>query len=283
MPITDIWPKFNEEASVSWDDPQTDLIYMAKGSQDRGDVELAIAATLPLAYRGLYLQHYNPRHLGGGVWEIGAHYGRELPLRPSLFTLNAKTTGGTIHRQTSLQRTTYTNDLDAVPPSLVGILGQDAANMSIGVTRSGIEGVDVVSPHFGFTVTKKFQANLLPSNYLNSVYYLAGCTNDSPYMIVWKGQYLLFQEGELLFMGASVTDPGRDPDGNELIDVAFEFEAQPNATGLPVAGFLIDKKGWEYVWIYYRDEVDVDVLLKKPIAAFVERVYYTGNFFLLGI
>ena len=47
----------------------------------------------------------------------------------------------------------------------------------------------------------------------------------------------------------------------------------------------VDKKGWEYLWVRYTDSVNdtAKALVKKPIAAYVERVYEYGDFGLLGI
>ena len=55
-------------------------------------------------------------------------------------------------------------------------------------------------------------------------------------------------------------------------------------TGLQVGDITgIDKKGWEYLWVRYADAEDQNVLVKRPIAAYVEQVYESGNFALLGI
>jgi hypothetical protein len=49
----------------------------------------------------------------------------------------------------------------------------------------------------------------------------------------------------------------------------------------PITG--ITKRGWDYLWVRYADAEDQNVLVKQPIAAYVERVYLDGNFALLGI
>ena len=45
----------------------------------------------------------------------------------------------------------------------------------------------------------------------------------------------------------------------------------------------VDKKGWEYIWVRYADAEDENVLVKQPIAVYVEKVYDEGNFAGLGI
>ena len=45
----------------------------------------------------------------------------------------------------------------------------------------------------------------------------------------------------------------------------------------------ISNGGWNHLWVLYADDVDQDTLIKRPQAAFVEQVYYPGDFSLLGI
>ena len=48
---------------------------------------------------------------------------------------------------------------------------------------------------------------------------------------------------------------------------------------------MASKKGWEYLWVRYADEEDAaaKMLVKRPIAAYVEKVYEEGDFSQLGI
>ena len=54
---------------------------------------------------------------------------------------------------------------------------------------------------------------------------------------------------------------------------------------VPMMGDItgINKKGWEYIWVRYADAEDEKVLVKQPIAVYVEKVYDEGNFAGLGI
>ncbi len=88
-----------------------------------------------------------------------------------------------------------------------------------------------------------------------------------------------FAVGEVLFLGASGSQRGADD-----WEITYRFAASPNVTGLavgPISG--INKKGWEYLWVRYADAEDQNVLVKQPIAAYVEQVYELGNFSTLGI
>jgi hypothetical protein len=66
--------------------------------------------------------------------------------------------------------------------------------------------------------------------------------------------------------------------------LSFKFAASPNMTGLTVGTITgINKGGWNHLWVLYSDNVDQNTLIKRPVAAYVEQVYWPGNFSLLGI
>jgi len=68
--------------------------------------------------------------------------------------------------------------------------------------------------------------------------------------------------------------------------VSFQFIASPNVANLNVNGMLITKKGHDFVWFLYADQPDTGNLVsvvKRPMFAYVEKVYEDGDFSLLGI
>jgi len=69
-------------------------------------------------------------------------------------------------------------------------------------------------------------------------------------------------------------------------EITFRFAASPNRTNFQVGPITVAaKKGWEYLWVRYADAEDatVKVLVKRPVAAYVEKVYPDGSFAALGI
>jgi hypothetical protein len=61
--------------------------------------------------------------------------------------------------------------------------------------------------------------------------------------------------------------------------------ASPNRTGITVGDITgISKKGWEYLWVRYADSEDAaaKAIVKKPVAAYVEKVYEVGDFGMIG-
>jgi len=67
--------------------------------------------------------------------------------------------------------------------------------------------------------------------------------------------------------------------------LTFNFQRLPNTTSKPFAGFTINKKGWEVAWAYYlpQDDATAKMVVQKPVAAYVEKVFESGNFSDLGI
>ena len=84
-----------------------------------------------------------------------------------------------------------------------------------------------------------------------------------------------------MFLGASGAKRGF-----EDWEITFRFAASPNVAGLQLGNIPgINKEGWHYLWVRFTDEVEnvAKVLIKKPVAAYVERVYDYGDFSGLGI
>ena len=147
---------------------------------------------------------------------------------------------------------------------------------AIGVTSDGVEGVDITVPVYQFSETHYFTDAQVTASYKGAIFSCTGKTN--------AGSFRGFSAGEVLFLGATGSKRGDGPDDDW--EITFRFAASPNQTNLnvgPVTG--INKKGWEYLWVRYADAEDSGsgAIIKKPIAAYVERVYDQANFGALGI
>ena len=84
-----------------------------------------------------------------------------------------------------------------------------------------------------------------------------------------------------MFLGASGAKRGF-----EDWEITFRFAASPNVAGLSLGNISgINKEGWQYLWVRFADDEDgsSSTLIKKPVAAYVERVYEYGDFSGLGI
>lgn len=262
MPVT-INEKFDSrEATIGVESPSIDLLYIVQGTNDDSVVKSTVEANIPAIYGGLLFQDYHIAPQGGDVWEVSVRYGKKEPKETGESSFSFDTGGGTTHITQSL------STVNGYAPS-----GFNAPNFkgAIGVTHDSVEGTDITIPVYNFTETHYISAALVTGAYKATLFSLTGRTNNAAF----KG----FATGEVLFLGASGSLRGEDD-----WEITYRFAASPNVTGLTVGDITgINKKGWEYLWVRYADAENEQVLVKQPIAAYVERVYEEGDFSGLGI
>jgi hypothetical protein len=202
-----------------------------------------------------------------GLWVARVRYVPEARKEPEVgdpeqFAFD--TTGGTQHITQSL------STVGKYAPA-----GKTAADFkgAIGVTHDAVEGVDITVPVYAFSETHYLADATVTAAYKLQVFQLTGTVNAAAF----KG----FAAGECLFLGASGAKRGTDK-----WEINFRFAASPNKTSLTVGDITVPaKKGWEYLWVRYADAEDdvAKAIVKKPVAAYVEKVYEEGDFSLLGI
>lgn len=180
-------------------------------------------------------------------------------------TFSFDTGGGTMHRTQSLL--TFSKTPNSAP-DYGGAIEVD--------NEGNVNGVDVTMPVMYFSETHYFKNSKVTTSYKKRLGELTGTINGSSF----KG----YSAGEVLFLGASGTRRGDKR--KDLWEISFKFAVSPNQTGLRVGSLSVSKKyGWDYLWVKYADDVAADKksLIKKPVAAYVERVYRIGDFGGLGI
>jgi len=252
----------SRESTEGVESPSVDLIFVVQGTEDDGAVRALVEATIPALYTGLVFQTYHISHQGGGVWEVTARYGKKEPKDTNDSSFSFDTGGGTTHITQSLATIGSYAPPGKVAPNFKG---------AIGCTTDSVEGTDVTIPVYSFTETHYLPVAVVTGAYKAALFYLTGKVNNAAF----KG----FAIGEVLFQGASGSQRGE-----EDWEITFRFAASPNVTGLSVGLITgINKKGWEYLWVRYADAEDQNVLVKQPIAAYVEKVYDEGDFSGLGI
>lgn len=143
--------------------------------------------------------------------------------------------------------------------------GKNAPNHhnAIGVTKTGIEGVEVVVPALTFSFKRSFPAELVTPDYIKTVAYLTGKYNNAP--------FATFAEGEVRFDGAS----GDQKMVGANVDITFKFTVEQNRTGLAVAGITgITKKGWQYLWVESEEYEDTssNQLSRQTLAVHIEDI-----------
>lgn len=244
-------------------------VYYASGSKDENFVLNAAVAATPAAIftpQGkLYRQDVRLSWKAAAYCEVSVPYTKRNVNEPDI---SFDTTGGTVHITSSRQ---------TVEKYGVGGAG-DAPDMkqTIGVNGDDVDGCDIAVPALKLTVSFRHPSGVITMAQVRSLARSTAYVNSD----VWLG----FQPGEVLFLGAS---GGWGPETETTIQ--YQFACSENAEN-GVAGDKrltigdianIVKKGHDYVWVRYVDDVDAGRPIKKAKHVYVERVYETVSFFLL--
>jgi hypothetical protein len=273
-----MWRLAKDEFLYSPDQPGSTQNWYLEGTEDETDIPAQIEANVPV-----FDAWDNPRidatakHVGGGTWIIAVRFGAIPPLATGLTLWDVDTTGGKEKRFQAIETVTFASSDDFANELEIENDG------AIGVTESGIEGVDCVIPKISLKAKRKFKTSDLPSDYLDSLEQLTGRTNEAAFDIVYWGQIYAFEIGELLFMGGVVSIATE----TELeVDCTFEGSRDrltADANGLNLQGFTapISKAGWDYIWFQHHNATSNGMRTKKVRQANVDRVYDKGDFTVL--
>jgi hypothetical protein len=239
-----------------------ELLYALTGTEDESIAKTAIEAVFPLTWATCLFQSYDLKHLGGGVWDVQVHYGGVPPRQQGDNDYNFEIGGGTTHITQSLETISKTAAAGNAPDN----------QGSIGVTADGaVEGCDIETVAYEWSETWYFDPSNVTTIYINALADICKHTNDDTF----RG----YPAGEVLFRGAS----GKPKDKDNFA-ITFKFARSKNKTNFDVGPITVpSKKGWQYLWVLYRDKVDEHRLIKQPVAAYVERVYDEADFSSIGI
>lgn len=250
-----------------------ELQYVILGTDDEEEVEDLLRTTAPSVYKGLVIESIiaTPEE-GDRAWIGTARYRRFSA--DAEFTFD--TSGGNLHISQSLGTVAGYAPAGMTAPDFQG---------AIGVTDDQVVGTDIYGRGFRFTETHFFTDSQVDTAYKLTAFQLTGRFNDDTF----KG----FAAGECLLLGVS-----GQKRGDEQWALTYAFECQPNQAGMiiggtysslsgPTGGVItgINKLGWDYLWVRYGDFFDEDAyaLVRRPVAAYVERVYEPGDMSLLNI
>jgi hypothetical protein len=255
------------------DDAQ--LVYSVWGSSDVDELRNHIKAYVPAYYNNLIYDKLGWQHLGGDVWEFTAFYKhpdesdeeQRDNLQTGEYVFSFDTSGGSTKRMVSLATTKYAKTGETAPEF----------RGAIGVERDGgeikVEGVEIGIQALKFSIHKRMPRTTITTDYVKTLSQLTYTTNNAA--------FLGFAIGELLFVGASGSQgTNSDP------EITFNFIASPNASALTVGEITgVSKKGHEYLWAFFEkiEDSSAKVTVAQPKAAYVEQVYSSSDFTLLGI
>ncbi len=282
----------SRKTSCSVENPSLELMFKVFGSMDEAEVRAFLESQFPNPYEmtsaffgtiNLLIQSYEVEMIGtmqGGIWQGKADYGKRKPRQTGDLVLSFDGTGGTKHITVSKQtRRSYGLDQELSPQPEI-----PSFNQAIGVNGDSVAGCDITVPVFKFTYTYYAPTAIVTDDYIKLIMEMTGKTNDT----AWK----MFRPCEVLFLG-----PTGQPRGFDDWEIAFHFVANSFVSGIsiPITGeHLLDSSldpiavdGHDYLWVRFQDIVGGTLtnktLMKRPVNAYVERVYDQAEFTTLGI
>lgn len=179
------------------------------------------------------------------------------------------TTGGTQHLTQCVSQAGYGGDG-----------GPDICKARVvGLTRDGVEGVDIVIPKLEFVIPRVYPLEAIDGGFIRNLSRLTGKMNSDPYILAGS----FYDPGELLFLGAS----GRivTKDGEQKWEIDYRFSASENRKNIIIREDpeikVLDKKGHDYLWVLYKKDEADNRFVEVPDLAFVSRVYEEAMFALL--
>lgn len=241
----------------------------------------------------LHLDHYTLEYLGDEAWQLEATYVKEGAEDPSGDSGGGGDGSGNGFRRSrsfdTSGQTSHMTQAIAVPPDTGERkyqpgLADPAPDMSgiIGVDGNSVQGVDVVIPALQWTESYDVPAAYVTTAYIKALSRVTGTVNNAAFRT--------FPAGEVLFLGASGSHEWDAEKGDGPWSLTYKFLASPNAgagqtlPALTVGNISgIEKKGHEYLWVRYEDDVSDSTLVKVPKHVYVNRVYRDANFADLGI
>jgi len=154
---------------------------------------------------------------------------------------------------------------------------------AIGLNGDEVEGVDVHVPKATVSFRTWRRLSEVDQNLKDTIYDLVGKVNEAPF----EGWELW----ELLYLGARISYTEPDPDAADVLDPWVQLEhvflGEKNQDALEFelidgAIEVVDKKGWEYLWLRYGSRTDEVAGEAKKVqgikSVHVAHVYEGGDF-----
>lgn len=201
------------------------------------------------------------------VYDFTVKYGPRKPPAPGDWSFSFDCSGGTQH---ITQAKVHINDY--APPAKTA----PDFDGAIGVGDDGQPaGCDVVSPVYNWTENWQMAAAYVNDAYKAAVAALVGHTNQA----IFRG----FAAREVLFSGAAGSISSKNP---AAADLTFKFSAKKHETGQTIGTITgVAVEAWEYAWVRYEQQKHAGSgkMIAVPSSVHVERVYWPGDFTVLGI
>ena len=238
----------------------------------------------------LRAEQYSVSYQGDDSWLVTVNYekiGADDPTQvgPLKRVRSFDTTGGT--------QTVTQSRGGAAGESVWGpagqLQGQNKPSMygAINVDDRGVNGVDIVVPQLTWTESYDVPSSYVTSAYIRAVHLLTGTVN----LAAFRG----FLKNEVLFLGMTGQQEWDAQRGDGPFSLSYRFSASPNrgneafGSSLPpepigdIAAY--NKYGHDFLWVKYacQDDQNNNIVIRKPLFVYVNKVYPDGDFSKLGI
>jgi len=247
------------------DPPRGTRVYRSIDAQDQAEAWNAVASVAPAWWdflgTGIFLLPLNRIVIEpiDNIWAGTVHYGVEPQEGESYFAFD---TGGGTQHITHAPVVAATARAGEVAPN---------PNSLIGVTKDGVEGVDVPVPVYHSSETHFLPDAVVTTAYKGTLFSLTGTVN--------LFDFKEFGAGTGLFLGAAGAKRGTGD-----WEVQFQFAGSPNVHDIAIGDLEpISKEGWDYLWVLAEDSVEDFFHMKRPKAAYVHRPFLRGDWSFLGI
>lgn len=279
------------DATLS-EDPTTrrrDFDYIVIGTSDESEARSILYRDAPSTEGGLVLTGFSGlRPTTNDTWEAVVSYAPFVGGLPDPSLLEIPGQEASFQFETGGGRRTIRKNRSTgsviVPTGATAVDANNKAWRLINATpENGVEGVEIESSVFNFSITKTFSTGELPPSYVAQVYALTNNVNTFAMTLAAGGTVLTFAGGELLFRGAS----GAINNDDGRWRFTYNFSAQKNET-ISIDGFdSFTKRGWDYLELKTIGDTitsgDYKFPVRKPTLMIVHVVYEYSDLRDLGI
>ncbi len=248
-------------------DPSASVHLRVKGTEEwlvARNTALEWIKTNRKKFGSLKLKSIEVRPIDGtNCWDIYIEYGDKESEPKVVLDYRFQTSGGKRHTDFTYQTIDSQSCIAGLPPYDFG--------GAIGVTPTGaIQGTEMKFPVYSWSQTQAYTVEEMTASFRRRLALYTASVNSAPFMG--------FEPGEVLFEG--VTDGQlcheTNPDSGGIFSyykLTFSFSAIPNQTGIVIGDAVVDKKGWEYVWILWNTISRKGMTTKYPRNVSVEQLY----------